>query len=159
WRKVPPERRKPSPYRERARGEWVLVVGAGLPRAISVFLPPMLAITLLWTLATVLALGDLLDVVRGTRTLAFVLASLSLCLIRALAAGATLLAACEGWRRLFFLASGLALGLDTALARFALPCSDIRADDVRIALAGGAAQAALALVFAFSVWRRRGLRP
>ena len=157
WREVPPRRSERSPYREGAQSEWVLVVKAGIPRAISVFLPPVLGITLIWALASALALGDLADAARGTRPLALVLASLALCLVRVLGCGTTLLAALRGSRRLFFLACGLGLGLDAALARFALPCSDIRADDIRVALAGGAAQAALMLAFAFSVWRRRGL--
>jgi hypothetical protein len=157
WRRVPPDRRQPSPYREGSRGEWVLVVEAGVPRAVSVFLPLVFGITLLWTLATALALGDLADVVRGTRPLAFVLASLSLCAIRALTGGAALFAASEGWTSLFFLASGLGVGHDAALALFALPCSDIRADDIRMALASGAAQVVLMLGFALSMWRRRHL--
>ncbi len=157
WRKVRPARRKPSPYREGARARWLLVVEPGVPPAISIFLPPVLGVTLLWSLATALALGDLPDVARGTRSSTFVIASLSLCLIRAVAAGATLLAACERRSALFFLASVLGLALEVALACFALPCSDIRSDDVHVALAGGAAQAALTLGFAFSVWRRRGL--
>ena len=85
------------------------------------------------------------------------LASLSLCVIRALAAGTSLFAASERRGSLFFMASGLGLGLDVALACFRLPCSDHWADDVHMALASGAAQAALTLGFAVSVWRRRGL--
>jgi hypothetical protein len=159
WRKVSQDRGKPSPYREGIRNEWVEVVKAGIPRAVSVFLPPVLGMTLVWALGSVLALGDLADVVRGRRSLAFVLASLALCVLRALTAGISLLAAYEGRKRAFFAASALALGHDAALALYPIPCSDIRADDVHIALAGLVAQGALTLVFAFSVWRRHGLVP
>jgi hypothetical protein len=157
WRAVPVGRRKGLPYREDAGRAWVLVARPGIPRAMSLFLPPAFGVVLLWCLATVLALGDFKDVAQGTRSLPFALASLSLCLIRAAAGGATLLGAWERRGALFFLAGGLALGLDTALACVELPCSDVRTDDVRMALAGGAVQAALILGFAVSLWRRRGL--
>lgn len=157
WRALPPAGGPSSPYRHRAGGAWALVVDAGIPRATSIFLPAVLAIVLLWSLATVLALGDLLDVVRGTRSLGFVLASLSLCVIRALDGGAALLAAYERRSGAFFLASGLALGIDVALVELPLPCSDHRIDDVHMALAGGAAQAALVIGYAVSWWERRGL--
>jgi hypothetical protein len=157
WREVPPDRRRPSPYREGPPGGWVLIVPAGIPRAVSVLLAPVLGITLMWAIAMVLGLGDFADVVHGKRPLVLVLASIALAVVRTLSGGATLIAACDGNGRHLFLASALALGLDAALARFALPCSDVRADDVRVALAGGAAQAALALAFAFAAWRRRGL--
>ena len=156
-RAISPRRGHSSPYREDAGGHWILVVEAGIPRAVSTVLPPVLGLALLWSLCTVLALGDFKDVVRGTRSLSFVLASLSLCVVRALAGYATLLAAHDRRRGLFFLASGLALGLDIALACMPLPCSDNRSGDVHVALAGGAAQAALALGFAVALWRRRSL--
>lgn len=157
WRAIPPGAAPSSPYRHHEEGAWALVADAGIPRVTSVFLPAVLGIVLLWGLGTMLALGDLADVVRGTRSLPFVLASLTLCVVRALDAGATLLAAYERRSGAFFLASALALGIDVALAELPLPCSDNRSDDVHMALAGAAAQAALALGYAVSVWRRRGL--
>ena len=110
WREVPPDRRKPAPYREAPRSGWVLVVEPGVPRAVSIVFPPVLGVALLWSFATVLALEDLPDVLRGARSLAFVLASLSLCVIRALAAGTSLFAASERRGSLFFVASGLGWG-------------------------------------------------
>jgi hypothetical protein len=157
WRALRAGVRDRSPYRAGAGRVWVLVAPPGIPRATSMFLPAALGITLLWGLATVLALGDLKDVVQGTRSLPFVLASLALCFVRAAAGGAALLGAWERSAGVFFVAAAVALGLDVALACARLPCSDIRADDVHMALAGGGVQAALALGFAMSLWRRRGL--
>jgi hypothetical protein len=157
WRAVRVGRRERSPYREGTSRTWVLAAKPGIPYATSIFLPPAFGILLLWGLATVLAVGDLVEVVRGARALPFVLASLSLCAIRAITVGAALLAAWDRRPRLFFLAAAIALAHDVALARYPLPCSDIRADDIRMALASGAAQAALTLGFAVSLLRRRGL--
>ena len=157
WRAVPPEPGPASPYRQGAGGAWTLGVGAGIPRATSVFLAPVLGVALLWSLASMLALGDLRDVFHGTRSLPFVLASLSLCVLRALSGWATLGAAYGRRTGAFFVASAVVLGIDAALACAPLPCSDHRGDDVRMALAGCTAQMALAVGLAVSLWRRRGL--
>jgi hypothetical protein len=146
-----------TPYREGERQEWVRVVTPGIPPLISIFLLPLLGLLFFWILANGLALLDLGDVVHGARSLPFVLSSLLLCLARAVAAGASLIGACARMRRLFFLASAAAIGLDLLLASVAIPCSDHRTDDVRMALAGLAVQVPLVLGFAWSLWRRRGL--
>jgi hypothetical protein len=157
WRALPPERGGPSPYRQAGTEGWAIAVEAGIPPAVSVFLAPVVVLSLLWMFGIVAGTLDLADVVRGTRSFGFWLSSLSLCVTRAIAGGATVSAAIERSRRDFFVASAVALALDTALVLFPLPCTDHRNEDVGVALANVAAQAALLLGFAISVWRRRGL--
>jgi hypothetical protein len=157
WRALPPERGGPSPYRHAGKEGWAIAVDAGIPPAVSVFLPPVLVLFLLWMFGVVAGTLDLADVVRGTRSFGFWLSSMLLCVTRAIAGGATLSAAIERSRRDFFVASAVALALDTALVLFPLPCTDHRYEDVGVALANAAAQSALLLGFTISVWRRRGL--
>ena len=148
-----------APYRESRPTSHLLVVPEGIPRAASVMLLPAGLLSLAWTLCVVLALGDVPAALGGTRGLVPTLASLALCVVRA-GAGWASLAAALGQRRGAFAAIVLVtLGLDATLALFPIPCSDNRASDVRVALAGLLIDVPLALGFAWSQWERRGLIP
>lgn len=146
-----------SPYRVVDRVAWRPVIAAGIPRAVSIPLLLVLGLSLAWSLCSVLALGDLADVVRGTRTLGRVLASLGLCIARASTGWVVLGAALTQRRARFAVAIAVALTLDAALYALPLPCSDVRADDVNVARWGLVADVSLALGFALSAWARRGL--
>jgi hypothetical protein len=157
YRDASPARFEPSPYREGQGQPWAVVLDPGIPRATSILLPPVVGITLLWALASFLAFGDLLQVARGSRPAGFAFASLGLCLVHLMTSGAALLAAWGKRPGAFYLASALALVLDGTLAALPIPCSDIRADDVHMGLAGLAAHGLLTLGFTLSIWWRRGL--
>lgn len=156
WRAKTRTAREGSPYRADVERTWTLVAREGIPRATSLFLAPVFAVCLLWSLATVLALADLKDVVAGTRSLAFVLASLGLCAVNAVASLVVFFASIGRWTRGVFLGGLVALGLDASLYLHSVPCSDHRADDVWMAVASGVAIGALLLGYAVSVLRRRG---
>jgi hypothetical protein len=129
-----------------------------VPRSTSIVALPVLAMGLLWCCCSLLAATDLLELVWGTsRSLSFMLTSLTLCVARAGTAFASAEGALGRRTRLFFVSSALALGHDVALAALPLPCSDSRADDVCFALAGAAVQTALLLGYVASLWMRRGL--
>jgi hypothetical protein len=155
WRALP-EADVGSPYRGGGRA-WVLVARSGVPRATSVVALPVLGMALFWCFCSVLAMRDLLDVMRGTRSLPFVLASLTLCVARALTAFASAETALGRRTGAFFLTSALALGHDIALATLPVPCSDSRVEDVCFALAGVTVQTALLFGYVASLWMRRGL--
>lgn len=151
-----------SPYRAVDRVAWRAVTAAGIPRAVSVPLWVVLGLSLAWSLCAALALGDLADVLRGTRSLgralaSLALASLALCVARASVGWVVLGAALAQDRARFARGSALALALDAALYALPLPCSDKRADDVVVAAWGIAGHLALAIGFAASAWQRRGL--
>jgi len=156
WRAVPLDAQGPDgPYRANER--WERVVAAGIPRATSLFVTPVLGLTLLWSFATVLALGDALEVMRGARALGPALASFFLCVTRA-GIGFAVLGAAVGRATAHFAAwSAVALGLDLLLFTVPIPCSDHRSDDVSMAAFGLAAGLLLAGGFAWSVLRRKGL--
>lgn len=145
-----------TPYRQARGAEWEPRVGAGIPRSVSVFVLPSGLLAAFWSLATALALSDIPAVLSGTRRLSAVLASLALCVASALLGWTSLDATLERHDRLFAPAIALALGLDAALVALPLPCSDVRADDVRMAYAGLITHAPLALAYAWHHWRRRG---
>lgn len=156
WRAVPVATQGPEgPYREAQR--WEQVTPAGIPRATSLFVAPVLVVALMWSLATVLALGDSLEVMRGARPLGPALASFFLCVTRA-GIGVAVLGAAVGRVTAHFAAwSAVALGLDLLLYTTPIPCSDHRSDDVGMAAFGLTAGLLLAGGFAWSVLRRRGL--
>jgi hypothetical protein len=156
WRAVPREAQGPEgPYREAER--WEQVVQAGIPRATSLFVAPVLVVALMWSVATMLALGDGLEVLRGARPLGPALASFFLCVTRA-GIGIAVLGAAVGRVTAHFAAwSAVALGLDLLLYTVPIPCSDHRSDDVGMAAFGLVAGLLLAGGFAWSALRRRGL--
>ncbi len=145
------------PYRATGHVEWELAVARGIPRAVSFFLPPAVLLAAGWSLAILLALGDLPGALSGRRALGHALASLALCVARAACGWGTVAAVAERSARWFALACGGALALDALLFALPIPCSDVRGDDVRAALERLLAHAPLACGFAWSLWRRRGL--
>jgi hypothetical protein len=158
WRAAPlPPAGDTTPYRTVDRVAWRQVVAAGVPRAVSIPLVAVVGVAIAWTFCAALSLTDLPDVFRGTRSLGRVLASFALCVLRAGAGWFVVCSAAD--RDDGHLARGAAavLCLDGALVALPLPCSDVRADDVRVALGGLTAQLALAAGYAYSALRRRGL--
>ncbi len=139
-----------APYRQGDHGDWEMVRPAGIPRAMSSALLPMVGVALMWSVACALSFGDVFDVFAGRRTLARTAAVLALVWTRS-----TL-----SWLSLAFgytsstrkrLGAGLAdLALDVALWRVAIPCSDFRADDERVGLAGALIGAIALVTYAWS---------
>ncbi|MEZ4394814.1 MAG: hypothetical protein R3A48_27375 [Polyangiales bacterium] len=156
WRRRRGARGEGTPYRHALGDDWEPRVRAGIPRSVSMFVAPCMLLSAFWSLAIVLALSDVPAALSGTRRLRTVLASLALCVASALVGWITLNATLERRDRAFAVAITLALALNSALAVFPLPCSDVRADDVRFALAGLITHAPLALAYAWHRWRRRG---
>lgn len=146
-----------GPYRAVDHVAWELVRAAGVPRCVSATSLPVFALALLWSLATILALGDVISATHRGHTLSFALSSLALCVTRAALAWSCFGAALERWRRTMVLCSLVALALDVALALVALPCSDHRADDVRMAQHGAVAQGAALVAFLWATRRRAGV--
>lgn len=158
WRAIPREKKgDEGPYREGDPVGWTQVVPAGIPPAVSRVSVAAIGFALLWSFAVFLALGDGLAVLRGERTLGFTLASLGLCVTRASVQWALGGAALGNARRHFASSLALALGIDLLLAMVPVPCSDHRSEDVQIAHTGIALDLLVALPFALSAWRRRGL--
>jgi hypothetical protein len=156
WRAVPLETQGPDgPYRESER--WEQVTPAGIPKATSLFVAPVVVVALMWTLAILLSLGDAREVLRGTRPLGPALASFFLCVTRAGVELAVLGAALGRVTGHFAAWSAVALGLDLLLYTVPIPCSDHRSDDVGMAAFGLVAGSLLAAGFAWSALRRRGL--
>ena len=157
WRAVVVRTSRRFPYRKAGARTWVLAAKAGMPPSVSLFLPAVFFATLLWLCAVVLAMFDLGKVALGHRALGFTLASLGLAVCRAGAGSSTVLGVMGRSSRLVFVGGGLALGLDMLLACVALPCSDSRTADVRVACIGGALQALILLGYAGALWQRHGL--
>lgn len=147
------------PYRAAAPEDVLPAVPAGVPASVSA--PALLVggLTFLWSIAVVLGVGDLLRALAGRRALAFTLASLAWCAVRAAAGWAAVCAASFRAPRGFAVAAAVVAAMDAALALLPVPCSDVRADDVSMARAGLAVTIALALGFAVALWRRRGTVP
>jgi hypothetical protein len=156
WRAVKAGRREESPYRDGEVRGWEQVSQPGAPWWISVLLVPLLARLLLWLIAAALSVGDFGEVSQGHRAFPLALASLLLCVGQAALGVALLVGAFARKNGIFFACGGLALGLDGLLATVAIPCSDNRGKDVRVALAGLVLHGLLVLGFSWSQWRRRG---
>ena len=77
--------------------------------------------------------------------------------MRASLAWSSIGATFERWRRATVLCSLAALALDVTLALVALPCSDHRADDVRMAQNGAFAQGVALAAFVWATRRRAGV--
>lgn len=157
WRAVQREARPETPYRAAEAVRWERVVVAGIPRATSLFVAPAVLVTLMWSLAAVLALGDTPAVLRGARPLGTALGSLALCVTRAAAGAATVSAAVGRAPLPFTLWAAAAMALDLLLYTVPIPCSDHRSDDVAMAAFGATVGTLLACGFAWSALRRRGL--
>lgn len=155
WRQRRGARAEGTPYRHALGADWEPRVGAGIPRSVSVFVFPSVLLAAFWSLAIALALSDVPAALSGTRRLSTALASLAFCVVSALLGWTSLNATLERRDRAFATTVALALGLEAALAAFPLPCSDVRADDVRMAYAGMITHAPLALAYAWHRWRRR----
>lgn len=144
-----------APYRAAAPTARV-TSPAGVPVAVSVMLAPTALLSLAWTLCAMLAVGDLPAAFAGHRALGFALASLGWCVARAAVGWTSMGAAASNHRGAFAVLGVAALALDVTMATVAVPCSDVRADDVRVAHVGLVVQGLLAAGFAWSQWRRRG---
>lgn len=157
WRAVRREPRPEAPYRAAEAVRWERVVVAGIPRATSLFVAPAVLVALMWSVAVVLALGDVPEVVRGARPWWTTLGSLVLCVARA-GVGVATVGAAVGRATVPFAAwSAAAMGLDLLLYTVPIPCSDHRSDDVAMAAFGLIVAVLLAAGFAWSALRRRGL--
>jgi hypothetical protein len=158
WRgRARPRDEADGPYRGVDHVAWELVRAAGVPRGVSATLLPVFAMALLWSIASILAMGDLVAFTHRGHTRAFSLASFALCVTRAALAWASVGATLERWRRATVLWSLAALALDVTLALVALPCSDHRADDVRMAQSGAVAQGVALVAFLWATRRRAGI--
>jgi hypothetical protein len=144
-----------------------VVVPAGIPRGVSLFLLPSLGVALLWIAAACFVLSWLGAAPRSAEELIFPLSLVLFCALRALVGVLTVLAACQRWPWFFLLGSVGAIGIDGALvggvvgngpARVCCFSPDFypQVEDYA-ALLSLATQGALGLGFAWSVWRRRGL--
>jgi hypothetical protein len=145
-----------APYRRAQYGEWEKVIEAGIPRLASCALLTVVALTLLWTIAVFLSFGDLLGVMRGHRTLGRTLAVIVLCVVRGGLGWAVLGAGFHRNVRAMVSTSLGAIGLDAALSQVPIPCSDIRADDVRMGYWGAAIHTLALVAFAWSARPRGG---
>lgn len=158
WRAVPlPPAAGEGPYRAGERVRWERVVPKGIPRAVSLASVAAMGFALLWSFAVVLAIGDGLQALNGVRPAGKTLASLLLCVARAGVQWYLADAALARRPTSFAARLTAALALDLALATLPIPCSDKRSDDVVVAHVGLGVDLALALAFALSAWRRRGL--
>ncbi|MFO0648877.1 MAG: hypothetical protein U0326_21730 [Polyangiales bacterium] len=145
-----------APYRSAVHGDWEEVSPAGIPRLVSCALLPVVGLTLAWTIAVFLSFGDLLGVIAGHRTLARTLAVIVFCVIRGGLGWAVLGAGYARNVQPMVLCSMAALTLDGALSQFEIPCSDVRAEDVRMGYWGAAIDALALLAFALKTLRPRG---
>lgn len=139
-----------APYRRGEQSDWEQVRRAGIPRSVSCAMLPVVGVALMWSLACVLAFGDVADVFAGRRTLARTAAVLALVWGRAALAWMTLAYGYVRSSTKMMGASLAAIALDVALWRLPLPCSDIRADDERVGLAGAIIGAVALVAFAWS---------
>ncbi len=146
-----------GPYRAVDHVVWELVRAAGVPRSVSATLLPVIAMALMWSNASILAMGDLISFTHGGHSRAFALASFALCVTRAALAWSFVGATLERWRRATVLCALAALALDVTLALVALPCSDHRADDVRMSQSGALAQGVALAAFLWATRRRAGV--
>lgn len=146
-----------GPYRAVDHVAWELVRDAGVPRSVSATSLPVFALALMWSLATILALGDVISATHRGHTLSFALSSLALCVTRAALAWSCFGAALERRRRAMVLCSLAALALDVTLALVALPCSDHRAADVGMAQHGALAQGAALVALLWATRHREGV--
>lgn len=145
-----------APYRRAEYGDWEKVVDAGVPRLASCALLTVLALTILWMIAVFLSFGDLMGVVRGHRALGRTLAVIVLCVLRGGLGWAVLGAGYHRNVRTMVWASLGAIALDATLSQVALPCSDIRADDVRMGYWGASIHTLALLAFSWSARARGG---
>lgn len=157
WRAVVvPVRANDGIYRAQKLVRWERLVPAGVPRAVSFTVVVAAGFALLWSFAAVAAVIEGAQALWGAHLVWAALASMVLCVTRALIQWA--LASAVLHRALFRVAVtvAMALTLDLSLAMFALPCSDRRSDDVVVAHIGIAIGFALASVLCCDGWRRRG---
>lgn len=147
--------RADAPYRASQAVDRAVLPG-GIPAAASVMLLPVALLSLAWSLCIVFALGDLPAAFAGHRALGRALASLGWCALRAAVGWSALSAVVTNRPRVFGVLGVLALALDVALATTDVPCSDIRADDIRVAKVGLVVHGLLTAGYAWSQWRRRG---
>lgn len=145
-----------APYRSATHGDWEEVSPSGIPRVVSCALLPVVGLTLAWTIAVFLSFGDLLGVIAGHRTFARTLAVIVFCVVRGGLGWAMLGAGYARNVRPMVLCGLAALTLDAALSQFAIPCSDVRADDVRMGHWGAAIDALALIAFASKALRPRG---
>ena len=145
------------PFRAADAVAYEPVVGAGIPRSVTLPIAPAVLLTVMWVVCLFLALSELGRFLLQGRPAAHTVASLALVVVHAAAGVVTVGSVATRATRAFALSCGVVLALDAALAAFPLPCSDHRSDDVHIALAGLAVHVPLALAFAWNAWRRRGL--
>ncbi len=145
-----------APYRSAVHGDWEEAVSAGIPRAVSSALLPVVALTLLWTIAVFLSFGDLLGVIAGRRAFARTLAVIVFCAVRGGLGWAVLGAGYARNVRTMVLCSLAAFTLDATLSQVAIPCSDVRADDVRMGYWGASIHALALLSFAWKALLPRG---
>jgi hypothetical protein len=156
WRAVVTRGRPDSPYREGEQVEWARVVPAGIPRAVSVCLIPLVVLWHVWGVGGALDLLDLLLGAPASRgELAVPIWPLSL--LHLLVVGGAMVAAYRRQRGLFLLSWAVGIGIDAVPACGALLSSGHPSYDLHLAHASLAAQGALGLGFAWSLWRRRGL--
>lgn len=148
WRAERAETVGDGPFRAVDVVQWHRTRDAGIPWIASFAQLPGFGLSLMWSLAVVLSLGDLSAASRGEREWALVLSSTALCVLRALLAWATLGAVLERSARYVWGAGAVAFALDAALRLWPLPCSDKRADDILMATLGLATTALMVVTFA-----------